>query len=268
MSSDAGGGECALQLSASGRNPGPRPRITSVVTTVKQQPNTDDRRAAVRRRWVMVCTAVLLGVALVAPIGWLHLTTAPDRYTLADAPERPVALVLGAGVTPEGEPTRLLERRLEAAAELYWSGRVEALLVSGDNSQEHYNETEVMFDYLVAAGVPAVKIARDYAGLSTWESCVRAREIFGVESATVVTQTFHLPRAVALCRTAGLEVVGVGDPAWDDRAPAMLYGYAREVPASVKALFDMAVRPKPTFLGPRETAVDEALDAARPDESG
>ncbi|EOR70605.1 hypothetical protein TM51_11933 [Thermobifida fusca TM51] len=235
---------------------------------MEQQRTTDNGGIAVRRGWVVAGAMLLLCAALAAPIGWLHLTTAADRYTLGEAPERPVALVLGAGVTPEGEPTRLLERRLEAAAELYRSGRVEALLVSGDNSQEHYNETEVMYDYLVAAGVPAVKIARDYAGFSTWESCVRARAVFGVESVTVVTQTFHLPRAVALCRAAGLEVVGVGDPAWEDRAPAMLYGYAREVPASVKALFDMAVQPEPTFLGPQETAVEEALAAERSDEAG
>ena len=176
-----------------------------------------------RRGWVVAGAMLLLCAALAAPIGWLHLTTAADRYTLGEAPERPVALVLGAGVTPEGEPTRLLERRLEAAAELYRSGRVEALLVSGDNSQEHYNETEVMYDYLVAAGVPAVKIAPTTPG-SAPGSRVCGRAVFGVESVTVVTQTFHLPRAVALCRAAGLEVVGVGDPAWEDRAPAMLYG--------------------------------------------
>ncbi len=204
-------------------------------------------------------------MAAFAPVGWLYAATAEHRHPLARIPERPVALVLGAGVTPEGEPTRLLERRLELAVELYRSGRVEALLVSGDNSREHYNETDTMYGYLVAAGVPEVKIARDYAGFSTWESCVRAREVFGVEAATVVTQTFHLPRAVALCRTAGLDAVGVGDPAWDDRAPAMLYGHVREVPAAVKALFDMLLRPEPTFLGPYETGVDEALAAERPE---
>lgn len=234
------------------------------MTTAKKRGEAAGRPGrAARRRRLAVLAAVLLAAALAAPVGWLHAATAQYRHTAEEVPKRPVALVLGAGVTPEGEPTRLLERRLELAAGLYRSGLVEAVLVSGDNSREHYNETDTMYHHLVAAGVPAAKVARDHAGFSTWESCVRAREVFGVEAVTVVTQTFHLPRAVALCRTAGLDAVGVGDPAWDDRAPAMLYGHAREVPAAVKALFDMAVRPEPTFLGPRETSVDEALAAER-----
>ncbi|KUP98442.1 hypothetical protein AC529_01455 [Thermobifida cellulosilytica TB100] len=220
---------------------------------------------AVRWRRAAVVVAVLLAVAAPVPLVWLRATTAQYRYFPEEVPYRPVALVLGAGITSDGKPTRLLERRLELAAELYHAGRVEAVLVSGDNSLEHYNETDAMYDYLVGVGVPGAKVARDYAGFSTWESCVRAREVFGVQEATVVTQTFHLPRAVALCRAAGLDAVGVGDPAWDDRAPAMAYGHVREAPAAVKALFDMVVRPDPTFLGPRETTVDEALAAERPE---
>lgn len=219
------------------------------------------RTGRLRTGRTVAALAVLAAVAL-APAAWLHLWTGPHRYPPRDLPERPVAMVLGAGVTPEGHPTRLLARRLDLAADLYHSGRVAAVLVTGDNSREHYNETDAMRAHLIAAGVPEARIAADYAGFSTWESCVRAREVFGVESTTVVTQTFHLPRSVALCRVAGLDAVGVGDPAWDDRAPAMLYGYAREVPAAFKALYTMVFRPAPTFLGPRETSVDEALAPA------
>ncbi|TDQ43917.1 SanA/YdcF family protein [Actinorugispora endophytica] len=219
-----------------------------------------ERAGAVRRRWYGAgLTACLVAVAGFGPVAWLHASSGDHRYEAADVPERPVAMVLGAGVTPDGEPTRLLARRLDLAAELYREGRVEAVLVTGDNSVEHYNETDAMRDYLVGAGVPDSKIAGDYAGFSTWESCVRAREVFGVEAATVITQTFHLPRAVALCRAAGLDAVGVGDPAWDERAPAMLYGHVREVPAAFKAVFDVVLRPSPTFLGPYETSVDDAL---------
>ncbi|GLU47700.1 membrane protein [Nocardiopsis ansamitocini] len=209
----------------------------------------------------MLAAAVLLGLA---PITWLHASTSGDRFAAGQTPHRPVALVLGAGVRPDGSPTRLLERRLDLAAQLYHQARVEAVLVSGDNSRETYNETDAMAAYLVGAGVPEEKIAGDYAGFSTWESCVRAREVFGVEAVTVVTQSFHLPRAVALCKRAGLDAIGVGDPGQGtDRVTATIYGHFREVPAAFKAVADALLRPDPTFLGPYEPGVDDALAVER-----
>lgn len=218
------------------------------------------------RRWrrLLLPLLVLALVAAFAPFVWVVAGTAGHRHAaVADVPERPVALVLGAGVRPDGQPTRVLARRLELAAELYAAGRVEVVLVSGDNSVEHYNETDTMREHLVAAGVPAERIAGDYAGFSTWESCVRAREVFGVTEATVVTQDFHLPRAVALCRAAGIDAVGVADDASGERVWATRYGWVREVPAAVSALGTAVLRPDPTFLGDYETAVDDALAAAR-----
>lgn len=215
------------------------------------------------RRLLLPLFALAL-VAAFAPFVWVVAGTSGHRHaTVADVPERPVALVLGAGVRDDGLPTRVLARRLELAADLYFAGKVEVLLVSGDNSVEHYNETDTMRDHLVAAGVPAEHIAADYAGFSTWESCVRAHEVFGVTEATVVTQDFHLPRAVSLCRAAGIDAVGVADAAAQERVWATRYGWAREVPAAVAALGSAVFRPDPTFLGPYETAVDDALAAAR-----
>lgn len=216
-----------------------------------------------RRRLAAAAAAVLL--LGLAPFVWVVSSTHGQRYSAEAVPERPVALVLGAGVRPDGLPTRILARRLETAAGLYADGKVEAILVTGDNSVETYNETDTMRDHLIAAGIPEEKVVGDYAGFTTWQSCVRAREVFGVEAATVVTQSFHLPRAVRLCRAAGIDAVGVGDASMRERTAATLYGWAREVPAASKALAETVLRPDPRFLGQRETGVQEALRAPRQD---
>nr|WP_221308350.1 ElyC/SanA/YdcF family protein [Nocardiopsis mwathae] len=209
----------------------------------------------------MAAVAVLLAVPV--PFAWITLSTQERRVGAADAEERPVALVLGAGLSVEGHPTTLLARRLDIAADLYHRELVEAVLVSGDNSRDSYNETDAMHAYLVRAGVPAEKIAGDYAGFSTWESCIRAREIFGVDAATVVTQEFHLARAVSLCQAVGIDTQGVGDASLRIRTGATLYGYFREVPAAFKAVADGLLQPEPTFLGPKEPGVEDALAAPR-----
>ncbi|WP_083922159.1 SanA/YdcF family protein [Nocardiopsis halotolerans] len=214
-----------------------------------------------RPRWLrhLALLTVFATVAGCAPFLWVLVSTSDHRYTAGTVPERPVALVLGAGVRPDGRPSLLLARRLDTAADLYFAERVDVVLVTGDNSVEHYNETDTMRAYLEAAGVPEEHIVGDYAGFSTWESCVRARQTFGVEEATVVTQDFHLPRAVRLCRSAGIDAVGVADSSLRERTFATVYGWFREVPAAVAALGSVVLRPDPTFLGDYETGVDDAL---------
>jgi vancomycin permeability regulator SanA len=100
---------------------------------------------------------------------------------------------------------------------------------------------------------------RDYAGFDTWDSCAQARQIFGVARATVVTQRFHLPRAVTLRRAAGIDAHGVGHDSMPIRADVTQYGCLREGSASTKAIADVLTRPRPRFLGPRETAGQRAL---------
>ncbi|WP_083936416.1 SanA/YdcF family protein [Nocardiopsis ganjiahuensis] len=212
-----------------------------------------------RRLALLAAAALVLGCA---PFVWQLAATGDQRHTAASVPDRPVAIVLGAGVRSDGLPTYLLAQRLDLAVELYEAGRVRAVLVTGDNGVEHYNETDTMRDYLVAAGVPADRVVGDHAGFSTWESCVRANEVFGVEEATVLTQEFHLPRAVRLCEAAGIDTVGVGAASMSERGVATVYGWAREVPAAVAALGTAVFRPDPTFLGDYETGVDDALALA------
>lgn len=215
------------------------------------------RVGVVGKVWMALWLAV--GVAL-APFAWVVDSSAPYRHPLADVPPAPVALVLGAGLTRDGRPTPFLAGRLDVAAALHAAGKVRVLLVSGDNSRADYDEPSAMRTYLVAKGVPASAVVADYAGLDTWDSCVRAHRIFGVNRATVVTQSFHLPRAVALCRAAGIEASGVGHDTSDAFPSGTAYGWFRESLASSKALADaVVVRPDPRFLGPLEQGVIAAL---------
>jgi vancomycin permeability regulator SanA len=191
---------------------------------------------------------------------YVRLTTQQWRYSeVARVPEQRVAVVFGAAVQPDGRPSRVLAERVEAGVRLYEAGRVQRLLMTGDNSQVEYNEVEAMQRYAEELGVPAEAITLDYAGFSTYESCYRAHAIFGLERAVLVTQHFHLPRAVYTCRHLGIDAVGLGIPYWSkdywaSRVPGFLLRYNwREWLATLKALWDVHIaRPAPTFLGPFE----------------
>ncbi|MGW2559895.1 SanA/YdcF family protein [Streptomyces sp. NPDC001514] len=210
-----------------------------------------------RRRAVQ---AVMLGCVLaLAPATWLHAVADSRIRAVADVPARDVAVVFGAGLW-KGRPTPYLAHRLDTAAELYRTGKVKVVLVTGDNSRAEYDEPDAMRAYLTARGVPAGRIVSDYAGFDTWDSCVRAKKIFGVDRAVLVTQGFHIKRAIALCESAGVESYGVGvaepqDATW-------YYGGAREMFAAGKAALDAAFEPDPRFLGRQERGVTEALASA------
>ncbi|MFF8602697.1 vancomycin high temperature exclusion protein [Streptomyces sp. NPDC015232] len=211
-----------------------------------------------RRRAVQ---ALVLGAVLaLAPSTWMRLTTEDRLRDTADVPAQDVAVVFGAGLW-NGRPTPYLAHRLDAAAELYRSGKVKVLLVTGDNSRTEYDEPSAMRTYLARRGVPDDKVVSDYAGFDTWDSCVRAKKIFGVDRAVLVTQDFHIRRALALCGAAGVEAygVGVGEP----KDATWYYGTTRELAAAGKAAVDAALRPDPRFLGAREDGVAEALAAPR-----
>ncbi|WP_395105307.1 vancomycin high temperature exclusion protein [Actinomadura sp. SCN-SB] len=215
------------------------------------------RRALGRLLGPSLVLAGLMVYAILAPTGWAYAETARFRTSVENVPATPVALVLGAGINGS-QPSLFLARRLDLAADLYRRGKVKVLLVSGDNRTKGYDEPTVMRDYLLRQGVPDRKIVRDFAGRDTWDSCARAKRIFGVDRLTVVTQDFHLPRAVALCRAAGLDTWGVGD-----RSPwgmgATKVGYTREPLAMIKALASLTARPDPDLLGRPEPTVHKAL---------
>jgi vancomycin permeability regulator SanA len=204
-----------------------------------------------------------LGVyLLLLPFGWMCASSGRYRTTVAKAPATAVGIVFGAGAF-DGEPTPMLARRLQIGLDLYRRGKVQVLLVTGDNSRSHYNEPVVMRDYLVRQGMPGDRIVLDYAGFETWDSCVRAKKIFGVDRAILITQRFHLPRALTLCRAVGIDAWGVGDDSRTYAQDATINSYLRELPAALKAVYSLVVRPDPRFLGPREPGIRQALEAPR-----
>jgi vancomycin permeability regulator SanA len=204
--------------------------------------------------------ALLAAVAL-GPWGWVSVASRDHVHELDDAPSAPVALVLGAGLNPDGSPSAFLAGRLEVARALYTSGRARVILVSGDNRIANYDEPTAMRDWLVARGVPADAVVRDFAGRDTYNSCTRAKRVFGVDRVLVVSQGYHLPRAVTTCRAVGLDAEGVGD--WTARKYAAQWaaGARREKLADAKAVIDVLTSRDPV-LGPVETSVQDALVAS------
>ncbi|WP_328871188.1 YdcF family protein [Streptomyces sp. NBC_00287] len=211
-----------------------------------------------QRRLVQALMAAC--VLALLPMTWMYVSTGDRLRTVADAPRTDVAVVFGAGLW-QGEPSPYLAHRLDAAAELYRAGRVEVVLVTGDNSREEYDEPDAMRAYLARHGVPDARIVSDYAGFDTWDSCVRAKKIFGVDEAILISQGFHIRRAVALCQAAGVTSYGVGVDAVHDST--WYYGGTREIFAAGKAALDAIFRPDPRFLGPEEPGVQEALASGR-----
>jgi vancomycin permeability regulator SanA len=156
-------------------------------------------------------------------------------------------LVLGAAVSGD-TPSKMLQDRLDVAVALYYERVADKLLLSGDNGQVNYNEVVAMKKYVLEAGVPAEDIFLDYAGFSTYESMYRARDVFLVESAVVVTQKYHLYRALQIGRALGLTVRGVASN--QEVYDGQEYRDLREVAARVKDVIQTILQLKPTFLGP------------------
>jgi vancomycin permeability regulator SanA len=190
---------------------------------------------------------------------WIRGEAAGHVYDERDVPPAPVALVLGAQVYPGGTPSPFLAARLDIARRLLAAGKVRAILLSGDHGRWDYDEPGSMEVYLVARGVPARQIALDYAGFDTYDSCARAHQIFGVTRAIVVTQSYHIDRAVALCRALGVDATGVGDDTVRIYTDPWMRSSIRERGAALKAVLDVASHRDPVFLGRHETTVDEAL---------
>ncbi|HEY1335775.1 MAG TPA: ElyC/SanA/YdcF family protein [Myxococcaceae bacterium] len=182
----------------------------------------------------------VLLAAVMIPTAYIELATRAHVVPADAAPAVPWGVVFGAGLAPGGEPSPILAERLETALVLWRSGRVERLLLTG-NTDPYHDEIRSMRRYLTKGGVPERAISVDLEGLSTFDSCWRARGVFGVQRAILVTQAFHLPRAVFLARAAGIDAVGVraGGGRW--RAPYVW----RELLARPLALVDAWVHPRP-----------------------
>jgi len=213
--------------------------------------------ALLSARWTRRRAAGLAGLLLLllATTTWAlaRVVAGAERgrvFTVAEAPTREIALVFGAGVFPDGELSPPLADRVRAAVELYQKGKVRKLLMSGDNGRRTYDESTAMKQYAVALGVRPQDVVLDYAGFHTYDSCYRARAVFDVHSAVLVTQRFHLARALFTCAGLGVDAVGVAaDQQHYQRA---LWYRIREELARARAFLQVKItHPKPRFLGPK-----------------
>lgn len=159
-------------------------------------------------RWLGAAIAcpVILGLAIHQHVVW---TASASLSTIENAEPAPVAIVLGASVRPDGSPSHMLDDRLATAAELFRTGRIDSILVSGDGSGDGYDEVAVMRRELVDRGVPEDRIRLDHAGFRTFDTMRHAHDEFHVRRAIVVTNPFHLHRSVFLAKHAGIDAQGV-----------------------------------------------------------
>jgi vancomycin permeability regulator SanA len=157
-----------------------------------------------------------------------------------------VGIVFGAGVLPNRRPTDILRDRLDGAIELYEVGKIQKIIVSGDNRYHRYNEPQVMYEYLTSKGIPMDDVIRDYAGLRTYDTCIRAKTLWNVNRAVLITQKYHLYRAIYTCEDVGIESVGYSTT--KSRYIKEAIFYSREVAALYKSIIDLHVI-QPQYIG-------------------
>jgi SanA protein len=206
------------------------------------------------RRWPRLSKLAIGGaVALVLVIAAANLYVLwsgnDSTSSVADVPRTEVAIVPGALVEPDGDLSAMLAARVEQASRLWHAGKVEKILVSGDHGTWKYGEPDTMRKALVRDGVAPEDVFEDHAGFDTWATMVRARQIFGVDEAVVITQGFHMPRALYLADEAGIDATGL-------TADLQSWGYqgrkssVREVLSRVKAVADVTLD-APAMAGPQ-----------------
>jgi len=202
--------------------------------------------------WRLIRALTLLGIlTFFLPRIITSVYAAFKVHSVEDVPADRVAIVFGAGLRRDGGPTAILRDRVETAVQLYFDGKVKKLLMSGDNRFVDYNEPEAMRQYARSLGVPDDAIVLDYAGRRTYDTCYRARHIFGVESAILITQKFHLSRALFTCNALGVKATGVESNNYYFLKRSRLYWNIREQFATVTAFWDVYFkRPLPVLGEP------------------
>lgn len=178
-----------------------------------------------------------------------------------DVPSNNVAIIFGAGLRYDGTPTEVLKDRVTTGADLYFSGKVKKLLMSGDNRFVDYNEPAAMREFAISLGVPKEDIVLDYAGRRTYDTCYRAKEIFKVDKAILVTQNFHLPRALFICNSLGVDSIGVSADIRVYRASAYRYWELREIPATTVAFVELFISQPVPVLGDPEPIFSDSETA-------
>jgi SanA protein len=180
------------------------------------------------------------------------ISASGKTFQIDDAPKARVAIVFGAGLQRDGTPSPVLRDRVATAADLFFAGKVEKILMSGDNRFLDYNEPGAMLNYALSLGVPRDAIVLDYAGRRTYDTCYRAKEIFGVTDVLLVTQNFHLSRSLFTCDNLGLNAEGVSADRRSYARSSMIVWEVRELPAALVAMWDVWVAHPEPVLGDKE----------------
>lgn len=204
---------------------------------------TSPRKKLLWRILVVLISVAFFPLLWKSWVGWYYSGVI---YGVSETPPRRVAIVFGAAIYNEERLSSVLRDRMETAIGLYEAGIVQKLLVSGDNRFETYDEPTAMMTYAIRRGVPEQDIQPDFAGRRTYDTCYRARHIFQVQSAVLVTQDFHLPRALFICNNLGLDAVGTSADLRPYRGTR--WYFIRETGATLMALWDVIIgRPAPVL---------------------
>lgn len=203
--------------------------------------------------WTLILLVVVFGIPRLVTA----LVSSGKVFTAAEVPASRAAVVFGAGLQRDGTPSPVLKDLVAAAVQLYNLGKVEKILMSGDNRFLDYNEPAAMKTYAISLGVPEDAIVLDYAGRRTYDTCYRAKHIFGLQEALLVTQKFHLPRAIFTCQALGMHVSGVTADLRDYNTHSVRYWNIRELPATLVALWQVWVSHPLPVLGDLEPIFTE-----------
>jgi len=197
----------------------------------------------------MIAILIILGGTALAVDSYVERVGTKYILDVGDVPNADAVLILGAYVFPDGTASSMLQDRLLQGYEIYNKGKVPKILVSGDHGRKEYDEVNAMKNFLKDKGVPGSDVFMDHAGFSTYESVYRARHIFKVEKVIIVTQEYHLKRAVFIAREMGMEAFGIASDK-HNYGQAMIYYRFREIAARNKDfIWAKILKPKPKFLG-------------------
>lgn len=196
---------------------------------------------------ICITTFFLLSYLVLAPITILQYGKNKIYTDISNIPKYEVAIVFGAGLNADGTPTDMLIDRLDTATQLYKEGIIEKFLLSGDNTDAQYNEPQAMYDYLVyEQDIPSEDVVRDFAGLRTYDTCARAKNIWQLNEAILISQGYHLSRAIFTCNSLGLNSTGYS--ATKDIYEGAIYYKVREILAIHGAILDIYVI-HPEYIG-------------------
>ena len=223
-----------------------------------------DHRLRFRTKAIIVVVTLVLVVGLIPQVlsvmmAWRRHNTDPATSLGAD-----VGIVLGAEALADGTPSEFLKARLVVAKQLYDLGKIKVILVSGDGRAEAHNEPAVMKAWLVKAGVPADRVVEDPYGYSTYDTCARAKRVYTLNMVVLISQSYHLDRAVTTCSLVGIDgVYGVGDETMKSAHPGTWWaGVAREIPARTKMVYEYVTEGNPVVSDVPNDSVKKALAAA------